>query len=66
MLIVILVILGWLIHGILAQGMCRHNLAQKNSKPQKELLYLLLLLGPFNLIVATIISHEDQTWGLKF
>lgn len=66
-----LVVIGWLICGILAQGMCRYNYAEtispeKKWGPSSIILMSLTLLGPFSLFVVAMACFADGTWGLKF
>lgn len=65
-----LIVIGWLICGVLAQGMCRYNFVKISQiriyKPSAWLLWALLACGLLGLLGAVIICASDRTWGLKF
>jgi hypothetical protein len=67
---VILVIIGWLVCGILTQGLLRHNYAQSIVGPvrgaDRLILWFATLAGPLGLLTAITVCAIDWTWGLKF
>lgn len=70
-MMIILIIVGWVVCGILAQGMCRYNFAQKVSPkkvygPSILLLSILMVSGPFGILSEISICILYRTWGLKF